>query len=352
MTNTPGIDVSRYDEEIDWKMVAAAGYKFAVIRATVGDYYTDPRLYSYWSGAKDAGLFVTVYHVLIATKYANKQIDRLYSVLGDRKPDFPVVLDIEVDSGVSNSANTACIQDCILEIGKHDTRKPIIYTAYYYWKDHVVASSDWGKYDLWVASYDRSTPFIPPGWSNWKFWQYSDHGTVPGTTGSKDCDWFQGSYEDLVSYANGVAQPEPNPIAGLSARVIIPVLNIRSGPGTSYKKIGYMLFGTNINIFNLGGKDLWVESSPGKWSAFIYGGQQYMELTAGDGSSSGLQARVLYDHLNIRNGPGITYADIGKFNTGDVINIAGIGGKDAWVQYELGKWSAFSYGSEKYIKLV
>ena len=44
MPGTPGIDVSRYQGEIDWKKVAAAGYKFAVIRATVGDYYTDRRI--------------------------------------------------------------------------------------------------------------------------------------------------------------------------------------------------------------------------------------------------------------------------------------------------------------------
>jgi GH25 family lysozyme M1 (1,4-beta-N-acetylmuramidase) len=351
MTYTPGIDVSRYDEEIDWKMVAAAGYKFAVLRATVGDYYTDPRFYTYWNDAKAAGILVTAYHVIVATNYADKQIARLYSVMGDRKPDFPIVLDIERDDGVSKSANTACIQDCISEIGKHDTRKPMIYTAYYYWKDHVTASSDWAKYDLWVASYERSTPYIPPGWTTWKFWQYSDGGSVAGTNGSTDCDWFNGTYEDLVSYSNGVTQPEPETETGLSARVIIPALNIRSGPGTTYKKVGCMYYGANVNVFNLGGKDVWLESSSGKWSAFYYGGKQYMEIVGGD-STSGIKAKVLYDDLNIRNGPGVTYSSLGHVNTGDVINIVGIGGKDAWAQFDLGKWSAFSYGSDKYMVLA
>ena len=75
---TPGIDVSRYEGEIDWKQVAAAGYRFAVIRATVGNYYTDPRLYSNWAAAKEVGLLVSAYHVLVATNYADKQIDWLF----------------------------------------------------------------------------------------------------------------------------------------------------------------------------------------------------------------------------------------------------------------------------------
>ena len=55
MSNVSGIDVSRWQGEIDWGRVAAAGYHFAVIRATVGNYYTDPRFYENWHDAHDAG---------------------------------------------------------------------------------------------------------------------------------------------------------------------------------------------------------------------------------------------------------------------------------------------------------
>lgn len=354
MAYTPGIDVSRYDDEIDWKKVAGAGYKFAVIRATVGDYYTDPRFYTYWTDAKAAGLLVTAYHVIVATKYADKQIDRLYSVIGTRKPDFPIVFDIERDDGVSKAVNTACIRDCISELAKHDTRKPIIYTAYYYWKDHVNASSDWSKYDLWVASYDRTTPFLPQSWTTWKFWQHSENGSVPGNPGSSDVDWFNGSYEDLVNYSNGISSSNGSTTPSsslLKAKVTIPALNIRSGPGTSYKKVGCMYLGETINIMNIGGKDIWLESAANNWSAFYYNGQQYMEVIEGNGTSP-LKAKVLYDDLNIRKGPAVTYTSVGKHKAGDVIDIVGIGGKDAWVQFDTGKWSAFSYGSEKYMTLT
>jgi GH25 family lysozyme M1 (1,4-beta-N-acetylmuramidase) len=351
LKNTPGVDVKRYEGDIDWKKVAAAGNRFVVMRATVGDYYTDPRFYSYWSGAKDAGLLVGVFHVVMSNIYGSKQMDRLYSVLGDRKPDFPIVLDVEVDTNVSIAANTACIQDCIRESAKYDPRKPIIYTAFYYWRDHVQRSTDWAKYDLWVASYDPK-PFLPPDWTNWKFWQYTPNGKVDGITGSADQDWFQGSYPDLVNYAGQVPTPTPEPVSGLRARVIVTVLNIRSGPALSYKNLGTLSINTVLSAINLGGQDLWVESDTGKWSACNYGGKQYMQLLPGDKPADGIKAKVLFDHLNIRSGPATSYEVIGKLNTGDMINIVGIGGKDAWIEYDLGKWAAFSYSTGKYMEIV
>ena len=82
MGYTPGVDVSRYEGVVDWKKVAAAGYRFAIIRATLGRRsYTDPTFNTNWTGAKAAGLLVSAYHVVVATNYANKQIDRFFSAL-------------------------------------------------------------------------------------------------------------------------------------------------------------------------------------------------------------------------------------------------------------------------------
>ena len=354
MAYTNGIDVSRYDGDIDWRQVVNAGNRFAVLRATVGDYYTDPRFYSYWTGAKAAGLLVTVYHVVVANRYADKQIERLFSVMNGRKTDFPIVLDIERDDGVSNAANTACIQDCIQQMNKTDTRRPIIYTAHYYWKDHVIASPDWAKYDLWVASYKATSPFLPPDWASWKFWQYSDTGKTPGITSATDMNYFNGSYEDLVNYAGQVpvTPPPVNPVTGLRAKVLVSVLNIRSGASTSFKLVGTLLKDKVVQAINLGGKDLWIQFETGKWAASSTGGATFMEILPGATVNDGLQARVLVDHLNIRSGSAASYPDIGRLDTGAVIKVLAIGGKDAWIQHDLGKWSAFAIGTQKYMEVV
>jgi hypothetical protein len=96
MTTTPGIDVSRWQGDIQWEKVASAGYRFAVIRATVGETYTDPRFDANWAGARDAGLLVSAYHVLKPEHPADSQVARLFETLGDRRADLPLVLDIEL----------------------------------------------------------------------------------------------------------------------------------------------------------------------------------------------------------------------------------------------------------------
>jgi lysozyme len=346
---TPGVDASRYDGEVDWKKVYAAGYRFAVIRATVGDYYTDPMFLTNWTNAKKAGLRVSAYHVLVATNYADRQINRLFSVLNGRKADFPYVLDIERKDTSSKAVNAACIQDCVRELAKHDKRRPIFYTAQYYWKDYVTSSPDWGKYDLWVASYS-SKPYLPSDWTRWKFWQYSESVKVPGMGSVSDVNYFNGSYDTFIKYCGSTTPTiDPTPTtSNLKAKVIVSVLNMRSGPSTSYKNIGKMVLGNTVNIIDIAGSDTWLQVGPGKWSACYYNGQKYMQTVPGNP----FKVKIVVDQLNIRSGPGTNYGAVGQWKNGDTASVSGISGKDAWVEYDLGKWSAFTHGADSYMQLV
>jgi len=276
---TPGIDVSRWQGEVNWELVAAAGYRFAVIRATIGDYYTDPRLYVNWSAARDAGLLVSAYHVVTPERSVDAQIDRLFDVLEDRESDLPLVLDIELSRGVSRDGITTCVRDCMQKVEQLDGRKPIVYTGKWFWNSYVSPSPEWSAYDLWVANYGVSSPTLPAGWDEWKFWQYSDKGSVPGS-GSKytDLDWFAGSYEDLLEYAQRGPEPPPEPAAGLRARVSVPVLKIFNGPGVNYDQIGELHEGDAVNIVALDGKDVWAEVAPGQWVSFIFLNERSMEV--------------------------------------------------------------------------
>ena len=347
MTYTPGVDASRYDNEIDWKQVYGAGYRFAVIRATVGDYYTDPRFYTNWDGAKNAGLLVSAYHVIVATNYASNQVNRLFSVLGTRKSDFPYIFDIERKDSTSKAVNAACIQDCVSELAKHDGRRPIFYTAQYFWKDYVASSPDWSKYDLWVASYS-SKPYLPSDWTTWKFWQYSETGKVPGMGAAADINNFNGSYDDLVKYCGTQPTPSTTSTTNLNAKVAVSVLNTRSGPSTSYKLGTKMVLGNTVNVINIAGSDVWLQQAPGKWSAAYYNGQQYLEMVP----NNPFKAQSKVDQLNIRSGPGTSYGSVGKMKTGDSFNVTGIDGKDAWIEFDLGKWAAFTHGTDHYMQLV
>ena len=212
MSRTPGIDVSAYQGEINWKRVAAAGYRFAFIRATIGDNRTDSRFYVNWKGAGDAGLLVSAYHVVKPYQSPDSQINRFFDVLSGRKADLPLVLDVERKDNCSRETITTCVRNCLHMVEQRDGRKPIIYTAAWCWNPNVLPSPEWAEYDLWVANYGVSTPTLPHGWNEWKFWQYSESGNVPGIdTGTTDLDWFDGSYEDLLEYAHKPAPPRQRP---------------------------------------------------------------------------------------------------------------------------------------------
>ena len=59
-----GVDVSRYQGDIDWPVLAGQGIDFAFIKATEGSTLVDPRFAANLDGATAAGLRVGAYHFL------------------------------------------------------------------------------------------------------------------------------------------------------------------------------------------------------------------------------------------------------------------------------------------------
>jgi GH25 family lysozyme M1 (1,4-beta-N-acetylmuramidase) len=278
VSKTPGIDVSRWQGEINWSRVAEAGYRFVGIRATIGNYYTDPWFYVNWAEAMEAGLLVSAYHVVVPDRPADSQIERFFDVLADRRSDFPPVLDVEVRRGASPEDITTCFEACADLVQQADGRRPVIYTARWFWDRYVLDSPEWTDFDLWVAHYGVESPRLPGGWAEWRFWQYSDHGRVPGIGTPTDLNWFNGSYDDLLAYAEaGVREVEP-PVAGLQARVRAERLGVRSGPGLNYEVVEELREGDVVHVVSVAGEDVWVEIEPGKWVPFRSRGQQYIEI--------------------------------------------------------------------------
>jgi GH25 family lysozyme M1 (1,4-beta-N-acetylmuramidase) len=301
MERVAGIDVSRWQGKIDWTKVAAAGYHYAIIRATIGDDYTDPRFLENWHGAQNAGLLVSAYHVIAPKAAAERQIAHFFAVLGNLKADLPLCMDVEREDGTALETITRCVKACLLNTEDRDQRKPIIYTARWFWDRYVLPAPEWRTYDLWVASY-TSSAILPRDWKSWRFWQYSESGAVPGS-GSRatDLNWFAGSYADLVEYSGKKAEPEEEAEeegeeeaeaeveteteadkieAGSPWQIrVLDKVNVRTGPGTSFEDVGDLYAGDVIEVQALAGNDVWVEFEPGRWAAFARKGEIYMELS-------------------------------------------------------------------------
>jgi lysozyme len=276
MERVPGIDVSRWQGQIDWQRVKAGGYRYAFIRATIGDGYVDPRFYANWSAARQAGLLLSAYHVITPNTDAAKQTRRFLDVLDDRAADLPLVIDVERRDGMGAPAITACVRNCARLLQEATARPPIIYTARWYWNSNVLPDSGWRTYDLWVASY-TSNPIIPRDWKTWRFWQYSERGRVAGVSSTfTDLNWFAGTYEDLLAYAGRTAADMASTPTGWRVQVIIPKLNVRSGPGLDYEDIGDLFEGDTLDVLSVAGEDVWVEFEPGRWAALSLEGEPFL----------------------------------------------------------------------------
>jgi GH25 family lysozyme M1 (1,4-beta-N-acetylmuramidase) len=81
-------------------------------------------------------------------------------------------------------------------------RYPVIYTSTNWWKtctgdSPVFASTS----PLWIARYASSVGSLPSGWRYYTFWQYADHGPVPG-----DQDYYNGDLAGLKRQATSFLQ--------------------------------------------------------------------------------------------------------------------------------------------------
>ncbi len=289
-----GIDVSRWQGQIDWNTAARAGYTFAVLRATSGNYYTDPTFYINWRDASEAGLALSAYHVVVPGIPARAQIDRFLSVLDGRQAAFPLVLDVEMDKTrdkkpVTAAQLTPLVAECAQLIAALDGRNPIIYTGVWFWNSKIQRSNTWSQYDLWVASYGGSQPALPADWQEWCFWQTTNEGKVPGVTSKfTDLDEFNGSEEAFAQYLSQPANkssisakpaPPPKPASPrLTGRIIAAQLNVRAGPGLNYDIVDTLNPGDKVEVFDVNGKDAWIKIGPDRWTAVTINGSLFLEI--------------------------------------------------------------------------
>ncbi len=343
MATTPGIDASRYQGTVDWRAVANAGFKFAIVRATIWDVKLDETFETNWQGARANGLLVSAYNVIKPDVAAAAQIDFFAQAMTGHKFDLPPVLDIERDDGQTPQTITQCVHDALNLSEQRFGRKPIVYTAKWFWDKFVLPSAEWAQYDLWVASYGVAQAVLPSAWSTWKIWQYTGNGHAPGIAGEVDLNWFNGSYDDLLKYCQAAV---PQPI-GLHAKANVQ-LNIRNGAGINFVDIGDLPAGADVMIDQVDGADVWAQIDAGKWIAVVYKGTRYARSEVG---GNGLQARVLVDGLNVRTGPGVENNVVGTLKAGDVAPITDVDGKDAWGEIEPGKWIALAFRGDKYVTI-
>lgn len=188
-----GIDVSRYQNIIDWESVrdmkvGDVQISFCFIKATEGLGNEDAQFRRNWKKTKDAGLTRGAYHFFLSTKSGKAQAENFINSVELQPGDLPPVLDIEQAYGVPADKLRARAKEWLQTIEDYYHTAPIIYTNVDFYRQYL--KDDFDGYPLWVAHYlQKERPRI---YRDWIFWQHSEGGRVNGIVTRVDFDVFNG----------------------------------------------------------------------------------------------------------------------------------------------------------------
>jgi lysozyme len=202
-----GIDVSKYQFDIDWAEVKKAGTRFAFIKATEGGDHLDSNFRDNWDGAKEAGVLRGAYHFVFWCRPAKDQI-RWFIRNVPKDPDaLPPVLDVEWNHlsrcpSTSPEKARAKMRELLKAFHAHYGKKPIIYTDITFHEDVLEGTKEFDDYPFWIRSV-AAKPHERYESRQWEFWQFTATGRVPGIKGDVDRNAFFGSDKQFRDWTEG-----------------------------------------------------------------------------------------------------------------------------------------------------
>lgn len=197
---TKGIDVSKWQGNVDWSDVAADGVEFAFIRVSHGTNTIDQFFAQNWEGARAAGVVRGAYQYFEPGQNPITQADILLEKMGPLQPgDLPPVIDVESHGNLSATTVASKVKQWVDHVEAELGVKPIIYTGRFFWQDYV-KTSEFSSYPLWIAHYTNGCPNLPAQWSDWTFHQYTDSGSTDGVSGPVDTNRFNGDLDALMAF--------------------------------------------------------------------------------------------------------------------------------------------------------
>lgn len=192
-----GIDVSKWQGDIDWDKVQEAGIEFAIIRAgyrgsVTGSLVEDPYFVTNMKGAAASGVPVGVYFFTQAVNEveAVEEASAVLQLVREYKLEYPIFIDTEGAGGNGRAdgldvetrtlvceAFCRTIKNAGYEAGVYGSRN---------WYNNRLYADKLDNYFIWLAEY-RSIPLYQ---GYYQMWQYTSKGKVDGIEGNVDLDIY------------------------------------------------------------------------------------------------------------------------------------------------------------------
>lgn len=196
-----GIDISHYQNNVDWKKLKAIDqlgdtvmFRFAIIKATEGLLTEDAMFDEHWDDAKEHKLVRGAYHYFLPDRSGRLQATNYITSVDLKTGDLPPIVDIEETRGKTKLQIVAQLKTFLKEIETHYKAKPIIYSNYNFIEDYL--ADDFKNYPFWIAHYYHEE-MIPIDSINFLFWQHSDKSDLLGIEGNTDANVFTGTEREF-----------------------------------------------------------------------------------------------------------------------------------------------------------
>ncbi len=187
-----GIDVSRWQGEIDWAAVGAAGVRFAMIKATEGS-GADPLFAGNVAGASGAGLVCGTYHYLRATDREDviAEADHFADAMDPYREKIALWAALDVETEAHRQMGKEKLTDAVIAFFERLAERgyrPMLYTN----NDFIASCYDFDRlrsYPIWLACwYEGGESDRPERDFAYQIWQQGVT-RVEGIAGEVDNDY-------------------------------------------------------------------------------------------------------------------------------------------------------------------
>lgn len=188
-----GIDVSKWNGEIDWDKTKSAGVEFAIVRAgyrgsATGTLVEDPYFHANMKGAAASGVPTGVYFFTQAVNEveAVEEASAVLELVEKYELDYPIYIDTEGAGGNGRADGLDAETRTLVCEAFCRTIENAGYTAGVYasrnWLNNNLEMDRLDQYMVWLAEY-RSVPLYQ---GYYQMWQYTSKGQVDGIQGNVD----------------------------------------------------------------------------------------------------------------------------------------------------------------------
>lgn len=187
-----GIDVSRYQGNIDWQLVKTdENVSYVYLKATEGASLVDTTYRYNLAGTRKAGLKVGCYHFFSPTADPEVQFKNFTNTVNLAEHDLIPMIDVEIMGKDGSQGFRERLTRFLRMVEEHYGVRPIIYTSCNFYNKYLVGK--YTDYKYMIARYSEDVPVLA-GDIMFVMWQFTANGRINGIHGPVDRSQFMGEY--------------------------------------------------------------------------------------------------------------------------------------------------------------